>query len=112
MYVDDFVIYCKATHLIYVDDLVIYCKAATQEATKAIKCLRTYCEWTEQEINWNKSPIHFSSNVTCQLKGELTIIMGMHECKHKGRYLGHPFCQPKTKTEVYKEVLEKWRRSY
>lgn len=97
----------KITHLMYADDLVIYCKANTLEATEVTNCLQTYCNWTGQEINWGKSSVHFSGNVHRQSKGKILRIMNIQECQQKGKYLGHPFCQMKSKTEAYMEVLEK-----
>lgn len=97
----------KITHLMYVDDLVIYCRTFIEKVVEATKCLQTYCRWTRQDINWTKSSIHFSRNVSSQLRGEITRAMGIQECKHKGKYLGHPFCQLKNKTKAYSDILEK-----
>lgn len=33
--------------------------------------------------------------------------MGIQECQHKGKYLGHLFCQEISKKEAYKDVMEK-----
>lgn len=97
----------KITHLMYVDDLVIYCRTFIEKVVEATKCLQTYCRWTRQDINWTKSSIHFNRNVSSQLRGEITRAMGIQECKHKGKYLGHPFCQLKNKTKAYSDILEK-----
>lgn len=35
----------------YVDDRVIYCKATIQEAKEVISFLDTYCNWSGQAIN-------------------------------------------------------------
>lgn len=48
-----------------------------------------------------------AKNVSSQLKGRILRIMGIQECQHKGKYLGHPFCQVTTKADAYKEVMEK-----
>lgn len=53
----------RVSHLMYADDLVIYCKADMEETREIKNCLDLYCEWTGQRINWDKSDIHFNSNV-------------------------------------------------
>lgn len=97
----------KITHLMYVDDSVIYYKVIVSKATKVTNCLKTYCLWLGQEINWGKFVIHFSNNVSSQLRGNIVKTMNIQEYQHKGKYLGHPFCQMKSKSDVYKEVMER-----
>lgn len=89
----------KITHLMYADDLVLYCKANTEEAAEAITCLQSYCSWTGQEINWHKSAVHFSRNTPRSTRRAISRILGIQECKHKDKYLGHPFCQFSSKRE-------------
>lgn len=50
------------THLLYVDDLVVYRKATEKEAAETRQILELYCQSTRQEINWEKSSVHFSQN--------------------------------------------------
>lgn len=54
----------RITHLMYADDLVIYCKAKQEEVSEVKRCLDLYCQWSGQRINWDKSEIHFSTNVS------------------------------------------------
>lgn len=91
----------------YADNLVIYYKANISVAKEVTNCLETYYQWTGQQINWRKSSIHFSRNVRSQLRGEITWLMNLHECLHWSKYLGHPFCQLKSKIEAYQKIGEK-----
>lgn len=65
----------KIFHLLYADDLVICCKAVHCEVAVVVECLHTYCEWTRQAINFDKSSIHFSRNVKRSLRSELCHIL-------------------------------------
>lgn len=72
----------KVTHLMYADDLVIYCKATDEEAREVHDCLNFYCSWIGQSINWDKSSVHFNSNVQALDRHRLTGILGIKECTH------------------------------
>lgn len=41
------------------------------------------------------------------MRGEIIKAMNIQECQHKGKYLGHPFCQLHSKVEAYMEIVEK-----
>lgn len=98
----------RVIHLMYADDLVIYCKTTTQEAAVVTSCLQTYCEWSGQEINWHKSVVHYSKNVSQQLRRDIGNTLGIQECNHKGSYLGHPFCKFSSKKEAYRGQWKSW----
>lgn len=94
----------KITHLLYADNLVIYRKAVHCEAAAVAECLHTYCGWTRQAINFDKSSSHFSHNVKWNLRSEICHILQMHECDHKGLYLGLPYCNFKSKTLAFQQL--------
>lgn len=85
----------SVSHLMYADDLVLYVKATEREATVVRTILQTYCDSTGQAINWAKSSIHFSKNVSRLQRGALCRILSMQECNHTGKYLGQPFVNSK-----------------
>lgn len=95
------------SHLMYADDVVIYCKADEREATNLCSLLRLYCQATGQQINWTKSVVHFSENTNRNLRRRLCNMMGMKECDHKGKCLGLPFCNFRSKNIAFGEVVEK-----
>lgn len=72
-----------------------------EEVAVVVDCLRTYCEWTRQVINLGKASVHFSRNVNRRTSGELCQVLEMHECDHKGKYLGLPYCNFKSKTKAF-----------
>lgn len=100
----------RITHLMYADDVVIYGKATVQEATTVKEILQQYCSCTGQELNWNKSSIHFSANVPAPTRSTLSHLLGMKACDHTGTYLGHSFCNFSSKTKEFTTLVEKVRR--
>lgn len=100
----------RISHLMYADDLVLYVKATDKEAVEVRRILQVYCDCTGQQINWSKSSIHFSHNVTRCKRGTLCHILEMQECNHKGKYLGQPFCHFKSKKEAFNGVFENLSR--
>lgn len=91
----------------YADDLVIYYQANENEAKEVINCLNTYCEWTGQNINWDKSVVHFRRNTIGNMKAKVLDILNMKECSHNDTYLGNLFCRFKTRKEAFQPLLDK-----
>lgn len=91
----------------YLDDLVIYCKANSSEASEIKKCLDLYCQWTGQRINWDKSDVHFSPNVTRATRSEICELLHMRECLHNGKYLGSPLCKFKSKSADFSYIADR-----
>lgn len=79
------------SHLMYADDLIIYCRAKEGEATTILKYLDDFCACSGQQINFNKSSIHFSCNTKSTTKLNILRILGKVEYDHKGSYLRLPF---------------------
>ena len=50
------------TCVMHADDIVLFSKATRNDAANIIKCIKKYCSWSGQEINWNKSGIFFSKH--------------------------------------------------
>lgn len=94
----------------YVDDFVIYCQANEAEAKEVKHCLETYCQWTRQMINWDKSVVHFSRNTTGNMKANVCEILGMKECNHTGSYLGNPFCNFSSRYAAFQFLMDKLSR--
>lgn len=89
------------------NDLIIYCRA-TEEEAKGIKyCLDNFCKSSGQDINFEKSAIHFSANVGRNMQQKIMDILQVNECDHKGKYLGMPFCKGKSQTKAFSRVIEK-----
>lgn len=86
---------------------MIYTKANREEAVAIQFILTEYYSNTGQEINWDKSTVHFNRNTNRDVKRDVSTILGIQEYKCNGKYLGHPFCQFKSKAVAYKDTIER-----
>lgn len=86
---------------------MIYTKANREEAVAIQFILIEYCSNMGQAINWDKSTVHFNRNTNMNVKREVSTILGIKKYKYNGKYLGHPFCQFKSKAVAYKDTIER-----
>lgn len=100
----------RISHLMYADDLVIYCQASIAEASEVLSCLNTYCSWTGQTINLDKSSIHFSANTPAPTKATICNLMHIPECSHNGTYLANPLCRFQSKSVAFQPLIDKLAR--
>jgi hypothetical protein len=95
------------THVMFADDLMLFTKASRKEATVLNECLDTYCLWSGQQINRDKSGIIFSKMVCNSnrrwIKGELQ----MKKLPLDAFYLGTPMFSSKCKTKDFKYLIER-----
>lgn len=97
----------KITHLMYADDLVIYYRANEKEAKTIKNILQQYGEWTGHLINFDKFVIYFSQNVQQTQKLVICSKLSMRECDHRSKYLGHTFCNFKSKVKEFNGLANK-----
>ena len=57
--------------LFYADDVLLFCKAKHLEINEIINILGKYCEWSGQEINFEKSGVFASKGVHSQFLNQL-----------------------------------------
>lgn len=99
------------SHLLYADDVTIFCRASKENAAQVKECLSTFASWTGQEINLQKSYVHFSRNCSPDLRSEICSTLSMPACDHRGKHLGHPFCRTKKSAANFDELIEKLENS-
>lgn len=72
----------------FADDLTIFCRAKVEEVGALFDCFNKFNAWSGQAINFTKSSIYFSGNITIDLKRNICEAMRMKECNHRDTYLG------------------------
>lgn len=58
------------SNLMFANDLTIFCRAKVEEVGALLDCFNKFNAWSGQAINFAKSSIYFSGNVTIDLKKE------------------------------------------
>ena len=95
------------TYVMFVDDLMLFAKANRKEVSILNECLDTYCMWSGQKINREKSGIIFSKLVSNYnrrwIKGELH----MKKLPLDAFYLGTPFFSSRCKTKDFKYLIDR-----
>ena len=95
------------THVMFADDLMLFSKANRREVSVLNECLDTYCRWSGQLINKDKSGIIFSKSVSkvCKrwIKGEFY----MKKLPLDAFYLGTPLFSSKCRTKDFRYLIER-----
>lgn len=62
------------SHLMYASDLLVMCRASTTETKNMINSFNTYCQWSGQQANLEKTSIMFSKSTSRQSIKEILSI--------------------------------------
>lgn len=76
-------------HLLFADDLFITIRAKHYEIASCKNILDKFCQWSGQQINVNKSGIHFSRNIRAEGRREIKSTLGKRKLKQNAKYLGN-----------------------
>ncbi|KAF4404356.1 hypothetical protein G4B88_014812 [Cannabis sativa] len=72
------------------DDIILFGHATEKEAEAFLRCLHTYCEWSGQAVNFQKSTVYFSKGVPKNRADKIANLLGMCKMKRDSTYLGLP----------------------
>ncbi|XP_074347003.1 uncharacterized protein LOC141685822 [Apium graveolens] len=89
------------THLLFADDSFLFFCADRGEAETIKELLNTYKNWSGKPVNFQKSGIHFSSNIQQHLRMELSTILGVTNNLYDSKYLGLPSLVGRSKNKVF-----------
>ena len=70
-------------------------------------CLDTFEKWPRQKVNFFKSVIIFSKNMSQAYKRRLANLIGMNASNKKEKYLGLPMVSSREKKAAVEEIIEK-----
>ena len=95
------------THVMYADDIMLFAKASSREVQILDNCLESYCEWSGQRINRNKSGLICSKMVPRDKKREIKFIVAMKKVQSNAKYLGSPLFHSTSRIKDFKFLQEK-----
>lgn len=84
------------SHLLFADDCLMFFKAEAAES----QCLKGALEASGQLINFDKSAINFSKNVSNEMKDRVKSIFAVDRNWTEGNYLGLPAIMGRNKREI------------
>ncbi|KAL9679762.1 hypothetical protein QQ045_017628 [Rhodiola kirilowii] len=77
-------------HLLYADDLLIFTNGTKRSIEAMMEMLNSFCSWTGQHINKEKSNIFLQHNMRRTRKNLLLCLTGFTEGHFRTTYLGAP----------------------
>ncbi|XP_074341831.1 uncharacterized protein LOC141679224 [Apium graveolens] len=89
------------THLLFADDGFLFFRANRTESITIKNLLNAYERMSGQSVNFQKSGIHFSSNVKHQTRTELSNILGVTNSLHDSKYMGLSSLVGRSKKKVF-----------
>lgn len=99
------------THLLFADDCLLFFRATNSECETITSILRSYEAASGQAINYSKSGVFFSKNVSNDLKTSLSEILGVANPLNTGRYLGLPSLIGRSKKAIFAYLKDRlWKR--
>lgn len=84
-----------------------HAEASTAQAQVLKNCMNSFCELSGQSVNFEKSKIYCSPNVSKQLARDISKICGSPLTEDLGKYLGMPLIHSRVSEGTYAEILDK-----
>ena len=80
----------KVSHLLFADDSLLLFKANRENAEGIRSVLNLYCSASRQQINLDKSSIHFAKGCSAGVHNEIKEILDVYNEALSEKYLGMP----------------------
>jgi hypothetical protein len=95
------------SHLFFADDSLIFCKANSVEWRRILKILEVYEGGSGQKLNFQKTAIIFSQNVSLEKRSEILQLFGLLEANRFDSYLGLPSLVGRSKMQAFASIKER-----
>lgn len=98
------------SHLLFDDDSVFFLKAIVPNILNFKRIIDEYQFMSGRRINFSKSEVVFSHNVSSELREILLPLLGIQQVPAHSRYLGLPLSFVHNKSEMFKFLVERTMR--
>lgn len=95
------------SHLFFADDLMLFAEAKTTELKEVLRCLEDFSNVSGLTINYDKSKIIFSPNLSAEQVRNWSRICGIPTTRNLGTYLGIPLRHGKVPHGHYNFILDR-----
>ena len=94
-------------HLFFADDSMIFGRASRGEINTVGDILALYEKTSGQKINFEKSEVAFSSNVSQDANVALKNILGVRQVDRHAKYLGIPTTITRSKKLLFQDIIDR-----
>ncbi|KAL4302002.1 hypothetical protein GQ457_10G000840 [Hibiscus cannabinus] len=95
-------------HLFFADDSILFGDASIEGAANIQKVISTYSNASGQKVNFDKSLIYFSSNVTSSVRDSISTLLGVRVSVNPEKYLGLPTMVGRRKNDAFKHYFDRF----
>ncbi|XP_073051702.1 uncharacterized protein [Primulina eburnea] len=95
------------SHLLFADDMLLFAEASIDQLHIIMECLNKFCTSSGQRVNFQKSHIFFSRNVSATVANDISSTSGIPLTTDLGRYLGVPSIHRRVTNNLFKKVLDR-----
>lgn len=95
------------THLLFAADCFLFSRVNPKEIFYMKTILDTYEKASGPQVNFQKSKIFFSKNVSSGGKDNLVGVLGVNTCLGTGRHLGLPSMVGRSKKALFKFIKDR-----
>jgi hypothetical protein len=95
------------SHLLFADDSLLFFRANRENALVIKEVLNTYCRASGQQINMDKSFIHFAKGVRQNIRDDIKSLLEVHNEALSEKYLGMPSDVGAASTGAFKYLKDR-----
>ena len=98
------------SHLFFADDIILFAKASVDVGRVVMETLEDFCDVSGQSINFQKSLLFISPNVSRNRSNALHFLTHMPLTKDLGKYLGVPIMHKRVNKNACISILERTKK--